>query len=194
MWPFHYYPDSKWSVLLGKKKKGCQTVFQLVVTSLSIWSIIHDVNKSADHRLWSSSHLWSTSLFFFPVSPYFLSHLHFCLCWCLPPVVTSGTSSRATEGKVCVRVCLLVCVLFYEWPLFLISAVTVQAAALVQKCVAEVCEVWHTHWCPLGFCNLFVLGFFLLLLFGLHVNIDTFQENEIRTAADGRIIINKKAI
>lgn len=41
MWRFHYYTNSKWSVLLGKK--GCQTVFQLVVTSLSIWSIIHDV-------------------------------------------------------------------------------------------------------------------------------------------------------
>lgn len=144
-----------------KKKKGCQTVFQLVVTSLSIWSIIHDVNKSADHRLWSSSRLWST--IFFPVSPYFLSHLHFCLCWYLPPVVTSGTSSGATKGKVCVHVCLLVrvCVFcFINYHYFDFCCHCAGGSSCAEVCRGGLWGVTHTD-----VLLVFVICFFFFFFF-----------------------------
>lgn len=103
-------------------------------------------------------HACDQRFFFFPVSPYFLSHLHFCLCWYLPPVVTSGTSSGATEGKVCVHVCLLMCVcvcfvLFHELPLFCFL-VSLCRRQLLCRSVSRRSVRCDTHWCPLGFCNL----------------------------------------
>lgn len=128
------------------KKKGCQTVFQLAVTSLSIWSIIHDVINQLI-TVSGLPHARDQRFFFFSVSPYFFSHLHFCLCWYRPPVVTSGTSSRATEGKVCVHVCLLVCVCvfcFFNYHYFDFWCHCAGGSSCAEVCRGGLWGVTHT--------------------------------------------------